>query len=93
MPVLFADPHPQELQHTRDPVQPVIKPGSTERKTCAGQRDDGIPVHGFQALLNSLDAVARSTFSVGTGTAITLTTLSDARQQWALDFLLEITTK
>ncbi len=96
VPLLFADPEPDTLWQTRDPVLPAQRSAQAEDTAQTGLLPDGTQAHSFRTLIDSLDTIVTSTVPVPGTTAetprptIDVITVPNAQQKQACELLKQI---
>ena len=66
-PLLFQDEELEENRKKRDPVAQAKPSESVRRKKATRQTEDGLPVHSFRSLINSLGSRCRNTIRMTVG--------------------------
>jgi transposase len=87
-PLLFADEELDQDRRRRDPVAPASSSVSAKRKKFQRQTSDGLPVHSFDTLLQSLATRTRNTCHIqSSGQTFQQLTPATPLQQRALQLL------
>ena len=89
-----ADPHLDELTETRDPVLSASRSSGARKKVATARIEDGSAAYCFRTLIEHLETITVNTCRThsanGDGLQFELTSITNAKQQQALDLLKTI---